>query len=311
MKQNIKVGIPRALLYYKYKDLWETFFKEIGVEVVLSQKTNKKILEMGVSLAIDESCLSTKLFMGHVWDLVGKVDYIFVPRINKVHKGEENCAKFGGLYDIVNNTFDDINLLDYNLVFKNKYSEAIQFIKLGHRLGKGPLESLQAYRKAKEFAETKHLALIKDQDQLAKDKDTLKVLLVSHPYTTYDDYVGKPLIKKLKNEGVTILYSDIIHSTEARELSCNLSKDIYWTYHKDFLGAIHKYRKVIDGILFLNTFPCGPDSLVIDLCQKKISDIPISVITLDEQQGEAGLNTRIESFTDILKLRKKNGQASC
>ncbi len=31
----MKIGIPRALLYYRYHVLWETFFRELGSETVI------------------------------------------------------------------------------------------------------------------------------------------------------------------------------------------------------------------------------------------------------------------------------------
>jgi predicted nucleotide-binding protein (sugar kinase/HSP70/actin superfamily) len=54
----------------------------------------------------------------------------------------------------------------------------------------------------------------------------------------------------------------------------------------------------------MSTFPCGPDSLVTELCLRKIKGIPMTNIILDELQGEAGLHTRIESFIDIIREKK-------
>jgi predicted nucleotide-binding protein (sugar kinase/HSP70/actin superfamily) len=43
---------------------------------------------------------------------------------------------------------------------------------------------------------------------------------------------------------------------------------------------------------------------VTELCQRKIKDIPIMTLVLDELQGEAGMKTRLESFVDIIKMKK-------
>ena len=77
----MKIGIPRALLYYRYGLLWETFFQELGHTPVVSPPTNKDILLRGEQLSIDENCLSAKLFFGHAAMLEGKCDALFVPRI--------------------------------------------------------------------------------------------------------------------------------------------------------------------------------------------------------------------------------------
>lgn len=92
----LKVGIPRALLYYYYYPLWRTFFTELGAEVVLSQPSNKGILEAGLQKAVDEVCFPVKLAYGHVLDLADKADLIFLPRLVSVAKREYVCPKFMG-----------------------------------------------------------------------------------------------------------------------------------------------------------------------------------------------------------------------
>ena len=68
------IGIPRALLYYRYNTLWESFFHELGFQTVTSGITNQSILEQGRIFVVDEACLSMKIFMGHVASLIGKCD---------------------------------------------------------------------------------------------------------------------------------------------------------------------------------------------------------------------------------------------
>ena len=53
----------------------------------------------------------------------------------------------------------------------------------------------------------------------------------------------------------------------------------------------------------MTSFPCGPDSLINELLIRKIKDIPIINIIVDEQTSEAGLHTRLESFVDIIKQK--------
>lgn len=58
----LKIGIPRALLYYYYYPLWKGFFTALGLEVVVSSKTTKPILNNGVKLSVDDACMPVKLF---------------------------------------------------------------------------------------------------------------------------------------------------------------------------------------------------------------------------------------------------------
>lgn len=39
------IGIPRALLQYRYGVLWQTFFETLGKTVVISDETDKAIVD--------------------------------------------------------------------------------------------------------------------------------------------------------------------------------------------------------------------------------------------------------------------------
>ena len=114
MKKKIKVGIPRAFLYYRYYILWKNFFEMIGCNIVLSPNTDSDIVKVGNSLSVDESCLPSKIYLGHISYLSDKCDYILVPRIYSYGRKKRVCVKFNGIYDVVNNLFSNIKILDYN-----------------------------------------------------------------------------------------------------------------------------------------------------------------------------------------------------
>ena len=59
--------------------------------------------------------------------------------------------------------------------------------------------------------------------------------------------------------------------------------------------------------MLASAFPCGPDSMTNDAIARCVQGKPMLSLTLDAQSGTAGLETRIESFVDILAYRKKGG----
>ena len=104
------IGIPKAFYYYRYGELWRTFFRTLGCEVILSPDTNKQFLTEGSKYSIDEGCLSMKIYLGHVKWLLSRCDYVFVPRIANfgwVDTGVKKicCPRFEALHDVVRNTF--------------------------------------------------------------------------------------------------------------------------------------------------------------------------------------------------------------
>ena len=103
--QPIKIGLPRAMLYYRYRVLWRTFFAELDMETVVSAPTDREILEQGTALAIDEACLSLKIYLGHAAALMGKCDYILAPRVSSLGRHRSFCTRFESMPDLVRNVF--------------------------------------------------------------------------------------------------------------------------------------------------------------------------------------------------------------
>lgn len=141
----MKIGIPKALYYYEYPVLFKTFFEALGIEVVLSDDTNKKVVEDGISKSIDEECLASKIFLGHVNNLVDRtysedIDYIFIPRLCTFKDKKTICVKFYALYDICNNVFD-AKFITLNIDYEKGQNELKAFLSLGKKLNKGIRET--------------------------------------------------------------------------------------------------------------------------------------------------------------------------
>ncbi|MEA2086489.1 MAG: acyl-CoA dehydratase activase-related protein, partial [Candidatus Caldatribacteriota bacterium] len=105
---NLRIGLPQALLYYEYFPLWKNFLEGLGVEVINSGPTTKEILDLGVKSAISEVCFPVKVFYGHVMSLKDRVDYLFIPRLVCVEKGAYFCPKFLGLPDMVKSSLSPL-----------------------------------------------------------------------------------------------------------------------------------------------------------------------------------------------------------
>ncbi|MCL5072843.1 MAG: acyl-CoA dehydratase activase-related protein, partial [Actinobacteria bacterium] len=82
------IGLPKGLFYYQHNVLWESFFKNIGCNVVVSEDTNMEIMDYGIKHCSNETCLPVKVFHGHAYSLKDKADYIFIPRYTSLDKNE-------------------------------------------------------------------------------------------------------------------------------------------------------------------------------------------------------------------------------
>ena len=296
----MKVGIPRSLIYYYDGVLWKKFFSNLGIKTVVSEPTNKETVKIGESLLDSEACLSIKIFIGHVKSLIGKCDYILVPRIFSIEKNEQVCTNFNALYDITKNLFPDVKLLNYNIDVDKKKSEVLAYTKLGNEIGASYIKSYQAYIDAKN--EVKKYFREKIHEQVKKlSSDKLKILIAGHPYNIYDEVVGLDIIKYLESENVNVIYSDLMYRDLYDKYSKNISTDLHFSYNKRVLSAISFFEKQVDGIILLSTFPCGPDSLSNEMVKRNVKK-PLLVIK-KESFDMTGVITRCEAFLDILKVK--------
>lgn len=297
---DMTIGIPRSLFYYHEGEIWISFFKSLNINYIISEETTSKTMSLGNKYASDEMCLSMKNYIGHVASLIGKCEYILVPRIDNYGRNNQTCTNFLLCYDLIRNLFP-INLITYNINLENKETEEKAYIEVGNKLGFSSEESLAAYHNAiTNFVFQREKRILKNIDKLNSKK--IKILFVSHPYNTYDEFIGKPILKVLEKLNVEIIYSDLFHFDITNELSKKLSETLYFKHNKDLIGSIALCESKVDGIIFLSSFPCGPDSIVNELVMRRIKKPYLNLI-VDDLDSQVGFETRIESFIDILERR--------
>jgi len=323
----LRIGIPRALFYYQYFPFWKNFFEQLGLEVVLSSPTNKEILKQGLEFCVDDACLPIKIFHGHVADLIGKVDMIYIPRIISIEPKEYICPKFLGLPDMIRNSISNIpHIVDTELnLYKGKNHILDHILNLGKILNIHQTRILFAYFKAikaqRQFEKLmiekfvtpqdiidKRLTFIENQT-FKKRRNNIKVLLLGHNYNIYDDYISMGLIRKLRKHNIDLITCEMVTKSQIKEGNKKLSKDLFWTLGKKTTGTAYYFleHKKVDGIIHVASFGCGPDSLVGELIEKRAKleyKIPFLYLNLDEHAGEAGFDTRLEAFLDVLEGRK-------
>jgi predicted nucleotide-binding protein (sugar kinase/HSP70/actin superfamily) len=301
----MKIGIPKAFFYFRYGAMWESFFDALGIETIVSPDTNKDIVERGSSFAVDESCLSNKIYLGHVAWLMDKCDYVLVPRIGSQGRAGTVCTRFFAVYDMIKNTFRDthLKLLNYNIDLKNKELEPLAFVKLGRALGKTRAQSMFAYWTAKQSERAEQMIAAREQERLLATEG-VKVLVIAHPYNIYDQFIGAPVLSALKAMDAVPVLGCAADPKKAAAASYGMSDTLPWVTSRELIGAIAMWREQVDGIIILSTFPCGPDSMVNEIVIRRVKDKPILNLILDGQEGTAGLETRLESFIDIIRFKR-------
>lgn len=315
----MKIGIPRALFYWKRPYFWETFFKGLGFEVLLSPPTNKEIVENGVKFSDQENCFSNKVFWGHILYLQGKCDLIFVPRLKATEEKLEYCPKFFGLPDLAEVLVSPAKLFRTSSVEFNsgktpiltetfdprKESTEKTFQKLGKKLKKTNRETEEALKncllKEKELKE-KQTKEFFEKIQSKKQK----IVLISHQYNLYDEYINLGIKEALQKLGPEPIFIDEVPIQNPNPKSKNQIEQrlhFHWEFAEEIMGKIQeilKYR--IAGAIELSSFACGCDAVIKEFVEQQFKEnrIPFLYLIIDEQTGEAGFQTRLEAFIDTI-----------
>lgn len=329
-KKKIKVGIPRALHFYRYYPFWKKLLEELDAQLVLSPPTNKKIVEEGVTHGFGELCIPVKIYYGHVLKLVREnpdLDYIFVPRYVAEVKEAYFCPKFLSLPDIIKILPGVPKLLNFEVNVK-EFPIATSVIELGKELGRTQNQSLDAYREAQKYFDEYHkflrdgasvnhaLRLVERNRPFTlpkkKQKGDLKFLLLGHGYNIFDTFINLDFQKKLQDQGAEVFtIENMPESVFKKPVIVNKRLRNYWRHEEEIMQSIRyfltKGRGEIDGVVFLISFACGPDSLISELIMRdmKVVGLPFLEIIMDEHSGEAGLLTRVESFVEMVRRKKK------
>jgi len=175
---------------------------------------------------------------------------------------------------------------------------------------------LEKLKKEKDFPNFKKETLGKLREiKLKKTENLPKVGLIGEIYTVCDPTINFEVERKLGLEGTEV--------HREMDITYHLKKLIFpwkdWViqrkinpYLKSTVGghgrdAIYEMLKYVkedfDGIIHLLPFGCMPEITVRPILEKihQESGIPFLSLSLDEQVAEAGIDTRLEAFIDVVR----------
>ncbi|NCA66818.1 MAG: hypothetical protein EOM87_01995 [Clostridia bacterium] len=316
----IKIAIPRALLYYEYYPLWKSFFEALGAEVILSSKTTKDIMNDSIKYCVNDACLPVKLFHGHAKSLIGKADYLFIPRLKSIAKGEHICPKISGLPEMVKFSVPglppiidtEVNLRKSKRSLKKSFFDAASYITQDKKnIQKAATLALSAHREYISALKSGKLPseLLENTHLTKPTASDLNIAVLGHSYNLYDSYSNINILNKLAAYKAAVYTPEGFEDALIDKYSRIKGKKMFWSLGKRQLGALFGYiERKMDGIIYIMAFGCGIDSFIADLCERyaKRNGIPFYLMILDEHSGEAGINTRIEAFTDMIRWKKRN-----
>ncbi len=316
---NKTIGIPMALASWQLLPMFRRFFTELGFEVVLSGKTTKQTIRMGVESVTAQSCFPVKVAHGHIAELINrKVKYIFLPSIISMpagfaeNKNSELCPYTQSLVYQAATAFAGKLAGSEILSAEIRLGEGDRlitksFIELAGRL-KAPAAAARRAMKKALSAQAKFESAMRRKGreiiETIRPGDKLFVL-VSRPYNGFDEGVNLQLPKKLAEHAVEVIPMEMLDLAQAKLSDEDLHRSVYWSYGQKILRAAELIKR--DDRLFgiyLSNFSCGPDSFLMTFFKEIMADKPSLLLEIDEHSADAGIITRLEAFFESLKNYK-------
>jgi len=303
----VTIGIPKGMFFFEYSLIWEEFFRKLGFQVIFSQDTNKNILDEGIKCCSNETCLPVKVFHGHVMSLKDKVDYVFIARYQSTGKNEYTCPKICGLPDMIRaNLCGQVRILEAKINLNSDTNETKEsLLEMARTLKVKAAEVMEAYNAACE----KYSKTVLEKSKMNSKKaveDKAGVLILGHPYMIFDNYVSMRLIDKLKRRNIAVFTPKDIDCDTKRLNAYPYQGKIFWDIGFELLGSAFTYVKDerIKGMIYLTPFACGLDAFIMEFIELGVKSncrkFPMLRLTVDEHTGEAGFDTRLEAFIDMI-----------
>lgn len=187
----------------------------------------------------------------------------------------------------------------------NREELARQFMTLSKSLGFSKRAVRTAFGKAWEvqqalFREMRSIGRSILED-LEKDPSRTAVVLFGRPYNAYAPEANKGIPHKFASRGITVIPVDFLNVDSFR------SKDhMYWAMGQlNLKGAeLIKQHPQLFGT-YITNFSCGPDSFIVGYFRDILASKPSLTLELDNHTADAGLETRIEAFLDIVVRYRK------
>jgi predicted nucleotide-binding protein (sugar kinase/HSP70/actin superfamily) len=316
----MRIGIPRGLLFNDFSPLFIPFFNYLGIEIIVSDETNRKIINRGLEIVPAEYCFPIKTAYGHVDNLIKKgVDFIFIPHIantgepTRGYKYSVTCLWTQSTPDLMISALKLVkeglhlnNLLSPSLFFdwglnhiEDQMKKTVAKIGYSSKNVRAALrEGLENKKKFDRKIEEKTKEVFDSiQGKCKKNEPTF--LVMARPYTAYDTNVNNDIVNKILDAGYLAIPLEFA-SIGSIDISKQMPK-MYWIQGQKKLAAIEllNANKNLFGI-DITYFACGPDAQINQQMRCRTQK-PFLTVEMDEHTGDAGIDTRLQAFFNTVK----------
>ena len=302
-----KIAINTSLMTNTLFPLYYNFFTALGHEVVIAEEIDKQ----GIEKKGAAFCYPVEVSHGVLANLLRKDhDVLFLPQIKSMPTKENGesitiCPLVQAEPYYLKTAFgktDDKKVISPVLEFRGDYSSVKDtFVSIGKELGLNKKISEAAFIVAVQAQESFHEECRavgeKFLEELEKDPSRIGVVLFGRSYNAFVKKVNMGIPGKLSSRGYEVIPHDFL--PEAKE---KIVEHMYWVTGQSILktATFVKNHPRLFGV-FITNFSCGPDSFILGYFRDIMGEKPSLTLEIDSHTADAGIDTRIEAFIDVVK----------
>ncbi|MBN2531454.1 MAG: hypothetical protein JXB88_01110 [Spirochaetales bacterium] len=310
----ITIGINNSFLSHRIFPLLYNFFTHLGCRVVIPDGMNEEALNRQTS----SMCYPAQIAIGLFDNLLEKEpDYFFIPHIEEMYvpKGNKRkefsatCIFIQGEAFWMRQVFKDKDLngkiLAPTINFGGNWKNGMKgFIDTAVALGFSEKKASGVFLRAVEIQEAceKEIREIgkKALDDLHAHPDKVATVILGRPYNALGELANKGIPKKLTSRGYIVIPFDMLPYID-EQMEPPHHDYMHWEIGQQIIRAsqVVKKDKQLYGV-YITNFLCAIDSLLVSYFRRIMETKPSLTLELDGHTADAGINTRIEAFLDII-----------
>ncbi|WP_320170830.1 BadF/BadG/BcrA/BcrD ATPase family protein [Maridesulfovibrio sp.] len=300
------VGMNRSLLMNTWFPLFNSFFRGLGFSVRIPESVDQEAIERKGA----PFCHPVELAHGSMGTLLEfDTDFIFLPHLRSMplKGGDRSCAcvLVQGEPYYLRSAFPELEkrIVLSPVLHMQQGQEQLRaaLLDTASRMG------VSAGRAARAFEEAVAVQERFFEDLRAKGEEFLSsvesvpegkaVVLFGRAYNAFTALANKSIPAKLATRGVSVIPCDMI----PRSGGCSADLNMYWATGEQIMdsAAFVAGHDKLFGV-YITNFSCGPDSFLLGHFRKMMGRRPSLTLELDSHTADAGIETRIEAFLDIV-----------
>lgn len=307
-----KVRMNRSFLINSYYPFFSVYLRELGYRLVLPTVIDPQ----GVARKGSSFCYPAEIAHGYGADLHNhEADFTLLPQVKGLpSEGQETsctCVFVQGEPYYLRSTFpglDQASTLSPVIDFSKDESETRKiFAHTAWQLGRSRQAGERAFSMALAAQENLRNRLFELGSRALKElehqPDEIAIVIFGRPYNAFATEANKGIPLKFASRSVRVIPFDILPFAGA---PLDRESNMYWAMGRMMLQC----ARLVAGhpqlfATFITNFSCGPDSFIITYFRDIMGEKPSLTLELDSHTADAGIETRIEAFLDIIEAYRK------